>query len=257
MLTLKEIEKFYPDNEKPFKRNILREYLQYKILEIIFKDNISNKMCFIGGTCIRMVYGTSRFSEDLDFDNFGLTINEFTTLSNQVKKELELIGYNVETKIVSKQAFRCYIKIPKLLLEEGLTNFSNEKITIQLDTESQGYNYEPEKFLLNKFDVFTHILTAPSNILLSQKLWAIINRKVLKGRDLYDVTFLYSFTKPDFNYLKLKANIDNIKKLKEALFNRIKNENLSKLAKDVEPFLINSSEIKRILNFRDFIDSIR
>ncbi len=257
MLTLKEIEKFYPDNEKLFKRNIRREYLQYKILEIIFKDNISNKMCFIGGTCIRMVYGTSRFSEDLDFDNFGLTINEFTTLSNQIKKELELIGYNVETKIVSKQAFRCYIKIPKLLLEEGLTNFSNEKITIQLDTESQGYNYEPEKFLLNKFDVFTHILTAPSNILLSQKLWAIINRKVLKGRDLYDVTFLYSFTKPDFNYLKLKANIDNIKKLKEALFNRIKNENLSKLAKDVEPFLINSSEIKRILNFRDFIDSIR
>ena len=214
-------------------------------------------MCFIGGTCTRMLYGTSRFSEDLDFDNFALTINEFSSLSNYVKKELELNGYEVEIKIVSKKAFRCYVKIPKLLLEEGLTNFSNEKIIIQIASESQGYDYKSQKFLVNEFEVFTHILTAPSSILLSQKLWAILNRKVLKGRDLYDVTFLYSFTKPDFNYLKFKANIENSANLKEALIKKLKNANLNKLAKDVEPFLINSSEIKRILNFKDFVKAIK
>lgn len=257
MLTLNEIEKFYPEKEKSFKRNILREYLQYKILEIIFNVNLSKKLSFIGGTCLRIVYGTSRFSEDLDFDNFGLSINEFTHLSNEIKKGLELEGYEVQIKIVSRQAFRCYIKIPKLLSEEGLSAFLNEKITIQIDSESQGYHYQPNKILLNKFDVFTQIFVTPPNILLSQKLWAILNRKTIKGRDIYDATFLFGLTTPDYSYLKLKAGIDNLLKLKNSILKKLESENISKIAKDVEPFLINPAEVKRILNFREFIKTIK
>jgi predicted nucleotidyltransferase component of viral defense system len=257
MLTLKEIEKFYPENEKAFKRNILREYLQFKILDIIFNSSVSKKLSFIGGTCLRIVYKTSRFSEDLDFDNFGLTLDEFVFLSNEVKRMLELEGYEVEIKVVSKKAFRCYIRIPKLLFNEELSSFGNEKITIQIDSEAQGYQYNPERSLLNKFDIFTHIFITPANILLSQKLWAILNRKTLKGRDIYDATFLFSFNEPDYNYLLLKAKIDNLKKLKEAIIKRLKNENLIKVAKDVEPFLINTSETNRIIYFKDFIQSLK
>lgn len=256
MLTLKEIEKFYPDKEKVFKKNILREYLQYKILDIIFNESVAKKLSFIGGTCLRLVYGTSRFSEDLDFDNFGLSIAEFTDLSNKVKRTLELEGYKVEIKVVSKKAFRCNIKIPGLLLDEELSNFINEKITIQLDSEAQGYVYQPDRFLINKFDVFTQIFVTPTNILLSQKLWAILNRKVLKGRDIYDVTFLFGLSKPDFDYLKFKAKISNTKQLKEALNKRLKSENLEKIAKDVEPFLINPKEINRIIKFNDIIEGL-
>ena len=36
MLDLKQIESFYPEYLRSFKRNLLREYLQYKILEAIF-----------------------------------------------------------------------------------------------------------------------------------------------------------------------------------------------------------------------------
>lgn len=256
MLTIKEIEKFYPEKEKVFKRNILREYLQYKILDIIFNDNISKKLSFIGGTCLRIIYGTSRFSEDLDFDNFGLSLDEFTHLSNEVKRMLELEGYEVEIKIVSKKAFRCYIKILGLLFDEELSNFFNEKITIQLDSEAQGYSYRPNRTLINKFDVFRRILVTPTNILLSQKLWAILNRNIIKGRDIYDVTFLLSLSEPDFDYLSFKAKINNKSQLKEALIKRLKNENLEKIVKDVEPFLINSKEINRILNFNEFIQSL-
>ncbi|MEJ5261178.1 MAG: nucleotidyl transferase AbiEii/AbiGii toxin family protein [Ignavibacterium sp.] len=127
---------------------------------------------------------------------------------------------------------------------------------IQIDTESQGFNYEPELQLINKFDIFTKIQVTPKEILLSQKLWAILNRKVLKGRDLYDVTFLYSFTKPNFDYLKLKAGIENVKQLKEALIDRIKNQDLKRTAEDVQPFLINPNDKKRILEFREFIKTI-
>ncbi|MGQ9643457.1 MAG: hypothetical protein ACUVT3_06335, partial [Ignavibacterium sp.] len=80
--------------------------------------------------------------------------------------------------------------------------------------------------------------------------------KVLKGRDLYDVTFLYSFAKPNFEYLKLKAGIANVKQLKEALNYRLKNLNLKKTADDVQPFLINPNDMKRILEFKEFIKAI-
>lgn len=46
MLSLQEIEKYYPENIKGFKRNILREYLQYKILRIIFDSGYASKLSF-------------------------------------------------------------------------------------------------------------------------------------------------------------------------------------------------------------------
>lgn len=33
MLDIQQIESFYPEYLKPFKRNLLREYLQFKILD--------------------------------------------------------------------------------------------------------------------------------------------------------------------------------------------------------------------------------
>jgi len=56
MLNLKEIENAYPENLRKFRRFILREYLQYKILEIVFVSEFSDKLCFMGGTCLRIVH---------------------------------------------------------------------------------------------------------------------------------------------------------------------------------------------------------
>ena len=92
MLSLKNIEQYYPENERPFKRNILREYLQYKILEIIFNSPYANEVVFLGGTALRIVYNNSRFSEDLDFDNFKLNEEQFADLANEIKKGLETPG---------------------------------------------------------------------------------------------------------------------------------------------------------------------
>jgi predicted nucleotidyltransferase component of viral defense system len=256
MLGIKEIEKYYPESQKIFKRNILREYLQYKILQIIFNHETSKKLSFMGGTCLRVVYGTGRFSEDLDFDNFGLKISDFEELSGVVKRELQLEGYEVEIKNVYKGAYRCYIRIPKLLFNNELSGYEEEKILIQIDTESQGFNYVRENYLLNKFDVFTSIFITPANILLSQKIWAILNRKVMKGRDLYDASFLFGVTSPDYNYLKLKAGIEKKEKLVEVLLRRIENENLDTLAKDVEPFLINPGESIRITAFDETLKKL-
>lgn len=77
MLSLAEIQKYYPEQLHSFKRFMLREYLQHKILQFVYQSPFAGKFAFLGGTCLRIVHGNSRFSEDLDFDNFGLTKSGF------------------------------------------------------------------------------------------------------------------------------------------------------------------------------------
>jgi predicted nucleotidyltransferase component of viral defense system len=61
MLDLKQIEVFYPEFLRSFKRNLLREYLQYKILEKIFDSEFGEALSLMGGTAIHMIYGNKRF----------------------------------------------------------------------------------------------------------------------------------------------------------------------------------------------------
>lgn len=255
MLSLQEIEKYYPENIRGFKRNILREYLQYKILQIIFNSEWAGKLSFLGGTALRIVHNNNRFSEDLDFDNFGLKEKEFEGISRLVKKQLELEGYEVEIKNVFKGAYRCYVRIPRLLFDSGLSGYEEEKILIQLDTAPHGFQYDPEKVILNKFDVFTEINTTPLDIILSQKIFAIFNRKALKGRDFYDTIFLLSKTKPNYGYLQLKLDIKSGKELKEHLSVFDKKVDFKGLAEDVEPFLFNSKDSQRVILFGKYIES--
>jgi predicted nucleotidyltransferase component of viral defense system len=256
MLSLSNIEKYYPENENKFKRNILREYLQYKILDIIFNSEYAQNIAFLGGTALRIVYNNTRFSEDLDFDNFGLDESQFSHLADEVKKGLELQGYKVEIKNVFKGAYRSYIKIPKILFENEISDLKEEKIMIQIDTVPHAFNYVKDIKILNKFDVFTQIFTTPIDILLSQKIYAALNRSRAKGRDFFDIIFLIPQTKPNYEYLEKKLNIKNGNELKEALLSKTSNLDFDKLSRDIEPFIINMNEGKKVKLFREYVKSI-
>jgi predicted nucleotidyltransferase component of viral defense system len=73
MFDLSQIREYFPKEVQQNNFDMLREYLQCRILEIIYKSSISSKLIFIGGTALRIVHQTQRFSEDLDFDNKDLT----------------------------------------------------------------------------------------------------------------------------------------------------------------------------------------
>ena len=96
MLTLPEIEKNYPENLRGFKRFMLREYLQHKILQVIYDSEYANSLTFLGGTCLRIVHGNTRFSEDLNFDNISIKEDVFENIPGIIKKKLEQEGYAVE-----------------------------------------------------------------------------------------------------------------------------------------------------------------
>ena len=255
MLNLSEIEKQYPEYLRTFKRNILREYLQYKILQIIFDSPYAGKLVFLGGTALRIVYGNTRFSEDLDFDNFGLTQDEFLKIGELVRERLSLEGYVVEIRSVFKNAYRCSVRLPKLLFESGLSGYEEEKILIQLDTPSHGFTYKPERKILNKFDVFTEINVTPPDLILAQKVYAVFNRKTLKGRDFFDIVFLLSSSKIRYEYLIFKMGIVDGVELKKRLVEFCKDVDFDRLASDVEPFLFFAEDAKKIRLFQRFLDT--
>lgn len=249
MISLNEIKQFYPEKLHAFPRSLLREYLQYKILEIIFNSPYADKLSFLGGTALRICYGSTRFSEDIDFDNFNLSVDDFEKIAVLIKRDLILEGYVVEIRNIYKGAYRCHVKIPRLLFDNKLSGLEEEKILIQLDTMSHNYKYTPEIFELNKFDVFTNIFIAPKDLLLSQKIFAASERKRAKGRDFFDIIFLLRDTKPNYDYLKNKMKISYSNELKTNFLKFCQSIDFKALARDVAPFLINPREVERVLNF--------
>lgn len=256
MLNLAQMIEEYPPKLRGFKRNILREYFQYKILEIIFNSKHAPKLAFLGGTALRIIFGNKRFSEDLDFDNFGLTQKEFIEITEIVKQGLELEGYETEIRSVFKGAFRCYLKLPQILFREGLTGNKTEKILIQIDTTSHHFPYRPKREAINKFDVLTEVLITPPDILLSQKIAAALGRKTAKGRDFYDIMFLSGKTRPNFDYLREKLKIANSNGLKQQLLKKAKTLDFKRLGRDLAPFLFDSSEARKLELFGEVVKKL-
>ena len=255
MINLEQIIAEYPEHLRVYRESILKEYLQYKILRSIFESKYANKLSFLGGTALRIVHNNTRFSEDLDFDNFDLNEKEFKELGEIIKKDFEMEGINVEIEARTKNAYRLKIKIPKILFDMGITSMSEQKILIQVDTVPQNFDYIPDRVLLNKFEVFTQINVVPKDILLAQKIYASVNRKRLMGRIFFDIVFLYGIgAKPNFEYLQKNISIKNEIELKIYLLEKIKNLNFDNLSKDVEPFLFNPRDKSKVVMFQEFLE---
>jgi predicted nucleotidyltransferase component of viral defense system len=255
MLNLSEILKNYPENLQIHRSFILREYLQYKILEILFESEFATKFCFLGGTCLRLVHNNTRFSEDLDFDNFQITENEFSKVTDIIKKGLEKQGFLVEIKQVIKGAFNCYIRFNNLLFEQGLSGYRDEKILIKIDTEPQHFDFKPEIKILNKFDVTTSIYSTPLDLLLAQKFTALCLRKKSKGRDFFDIVFLLSKSiKPNYDFLEMKLDAPNPTKLREKVLELCAQTDFNAMVADVSPFLFSPNDEKKVRLFRQIIE---
>ncbi len=257
MINLIQILEEYPKHLHSNRESILKEYLQYKILQSIFDSKFEKKLAFLGGTALRIVHGSTRFSEDLDFDNFDLSETEFVELGEIIKKDLESEGLEAEISTKTKNAYRIKIRIPQLLFSEGLASMPEQKILIQVDTVPQNFEYTPERFVLNKFDVFANIATVPKDLLLAQKLYVCVNRNRIMGRDFFDVVFLYGIgAKPNFDYLKKNLDIKNEKELKEYLLVKTADFDFKELSKDVAPYLFNQRDKNKVEMFPDFIKHI-
>lgn len=239
MIRIEDLLPYYSPTLHNRKKAILREYLQCKILTEIYKHPFAQKLGFIWWTCLRIVYRSNRFSEDLDFDNRWLTEVEFEAITHTVKKTLDLLWYETEIRHSYKWAFHCVIKIPNILFDNDLAPMANEKLVIKVDTATQWLDYKNKSHIIDMFDFNGGINAAPKKILCTMKHLAFFNR--MKWRDLYDLSFLYGqHIEPDRDILQEKLNINNRNDCKEKMIERMYGRNFQELNSDVAPFLFDS-----------------
>jgi len=237
-------------------KGILVEYLQYEFLDSLFKQSGAQNLSFIGGTAIRIIHGSERFSEDLDFDNFGLVYKDFKIITAKALAEIKLKGFQVEAKFLSKKDnYHVYIRFPDLLFKYGITGHREEKVFIAVDVQKKEKVFEPEVKNINKFGIFRNIAVNPVSVLLSQKLMTILYRKREKGRDFYDASYLSGKTKADFGYIKKMTSL-NKEEFGRQISVRCDKSNFKALARDVEPFLFDAEQINRVLSFKDSLPAI-
>lgn len=256
MYTLNQIAEAYPPVLQGKERHMLREYLQYKILEAIVASKHGAKFIFLGGTALRLMYNNTRFSEDLDFDNIAVTEDEFVQLTEDIRHAMELQGFAVDISLTGKGAYRCNVRFKHLLHDAGLSPHDDEKILIQVDSLAHGFDYAADLKLLRKFDVTTQVPTTPLDILLSQKLFASVNRPRAKGRDFFDIMFLCGMTKPNYAYLTCKTGVKNEVELRAYMAEKTADYNFGALAKDVAPFLFRASDMHLIEKFPEYFTQV-
>ena len=235
---------------------MLREYLQYKALQYVYESVFGSNLVFMGGTAIHIFYGCNRFSEDLDFDNRGLTTGDFSELGKYVVRRFLLEDVECRANLRSSRAFTIRLCFPRILQRWELTGHPDELMMIKIDAFPQEYDCRPSIRMLNKLDVLAKIPVTPPAVLLSQKLYAILTRKRLMGRDIYDASWLLGQTIPDLSYLEKHCGIRDRTELKERLSDRIQSVPMTSLLQDVEPFIPDRSGLLRLETFSEQIEEI-
>jgi predicted nucleotidyltransferase component of viral defense system len=257
MVNLNLINNFFPAQVRDnaiFHKAMLKEYIQLSVLDYLSATNYIHKLCFIGGSNLRLVKGIDRFSEDLDFDCKELSSEEFVQMSDDVLRFLEHSGYEViarDKENPKLTAYRRSIYFPQFLFNMGLSGHKEERFLIKIEAEDQGAEYRPVIVNIKGCGFYFPFPVPPDSVLCAMKASAVIDRG--KGRDFYDMMFLLGHTKPDYGFLASRKGINNSEELKAAINERLKNIDLKLKAKDFEHLLFNRANSDRILMFEEFI----
>ncbi|MFH1295245.1 MAG: nucleotidyl transferase AbiEii/AbiGii toxin family protein [bacterium] len=238
------------------RRGILREYLQAKFIATLYSLPNSKKLSFVGGTSLRLLRNLNRFSEDLDFDNLGLSNDEIADLVKEVVRRFQTEGLIVELKAQIKEAKTYFdIKFPSLLKELNLTANPKEKLMIKFDYADYWKGQDKEVMLLNKYGLIENVVVNGLNQVMAQKLTAYVQRNITQPRDVYDIVWLYSQGARIDRTFALKNGVPNI--VQEAQ-GRYSSEGSPKGFKNrLQPFLFNPEELKKLDLFENVLKDLR
>src|SRR3989338_9505661 len=95
MLNQENLEKFIKRMQTSAD-NILREYGQHLFLSFLYQEKGAERLLFKGGTALRIVLKSPRFSEDLDFTGSGILQNEVEEIFGNTLAHVEQTGISVE-----------------------------------------------------------------------------------------------------------------------------------------------------------------
>ncbi len=175
-------------------RNVTREYLQARILGALQHSGAMIPLAFHGGTALRFLYASARYSEDLDFAlEKDRRRYDFRAYLQAIKAELAAEGYTVSFKVSDKKVVHsAFVGFPGLLYELGLSPHRSEVLAVKIEVDTNA----PAGAALATSVVRRHITLQLQHhdraSMLAGKLYALLQRPYLKGRDLYDLLWYLS-----------------------------------------------------------------
>jgi predicted nucleotidyltransferase component of viral defense system len=182
------------------------EIAQLILLHQLYSLSGSRELIFQGGTALRWCYGGSRFSEDLDF----VTPLGADAVYAKLKRTLKA----VEREMVPHFGPGALTLSDKSTRPDTLKLFadyrpaaSREKISVKLEFEGIRNESLPEtkNYILSALPAVSSLITSgdfrvprPHAVLvvetlpeiLSDKIRALLERRYLKGRDIFDLWYL-------------------------------------------------------------------
>ncbi|MBI3985059.1 MAG: nucleotidyl transferase AbiEii/AbiGii toxin family protein, partial [Candidatus Levybacteria bacterium] len=179
MISQDEIKKIINKNQTT-QLNIRREYLQHLFLSYFYKQPQTEAIYFKGGTALRVIYQSPRFSEDLDFS----TGNDITTIENviiQTLTEIEKTGVNTQLKEAKKTSGG--------YLAAVVFDFLGQTISILLQISlRQGKQKGEVVTIVSDFILPYIVISLSRQQLIDEKMQALLSRQ--KPRDFYDLYFI-------------------------------------------------------------------
>ena len=272
MLDFGEIQKEFDGNLKGITsyRSMIKEYLQCKVLEIIYRSPYQSRLVFIGGTRLRLLNGFRRFSDDLDFDIIGEYGDEdHRNLMGFLAESLNRQNIPAEPDIDKKTAdlppFTRYLNFPGIMERMGIKDAPDRKFFIKIDAEKHQYGdftYDPETSILNRFDVYVPLRCGPLSFVLSTKMCAILERA--KGRDFYDITELVKLTRANIDYIRIRMELGKLKQVYSGpesyittALAALEKVDWEDKAREINKFLFDPSESDKVLLFRKYASEER
>ena len=193
----------------------VREITQEIVLAALGRTDFFRHAAFHGGTCLRILHGLERFSEDLDFalqaPDRSFRLDRYFS---EVRREMAAYGYEIDFIDRSRvdQAVRAaFLKddsigdLLQLRYKPRMGPARAIRIKLEVDTNPPAGARLETHYL--DFPFPQAVATFDPASLFAGKLHALLCRPYLKGRDWYDFVW-YTSRKTPVNLTLLAAALD-------------------------------------------------
>ncbi len=191
--------------------NVLQELMQHMVLVSLSRAGMFSEAVFHGGTCLRVIHGMSRFSEDLNF------LLKRPDPGFRWKRYLEAVGRDcaqqgIELELQDKSAADVAVqkaflktdsvgKILLLALPFERPNPRKIRIKLEIDTNPPAGSVFQTSYIT--FPGIAPITTQTLSSGFGTKAHALLCRRYVKGRDWYDFVWYTSRrVRPDLGLLQ-------------------------------------------------------
>ncbi|MBI2916263.1 MAG: nucleotidyl transferase AbiEii/AbiGii toxin family protein [Elusimicrobia bacterium] len=242
-------------------RNILKEELQYYLLNFIYHHTDYSQWIMYGGSALRICHGLNRMSVDLDFE-----INHACADNFLKKVQADIQKYFIDRHSLGPELLKIKIthgrglKLCFLIGDALEIKHSSKQVHVKIDlnhfmleteikaVERIPINHDQLSFVIKGYNMSTLMASKIAAIFLRGERGIGTAIYEEKGRDVYDLLWYMDMERkivPNLNYLAAKGiKISSMRDLLDRLTIKMNKVSDTNLRQDLIPLFVDQSRIE-------------